>query len=215
MKRWFSRDATKLKLGVVMLAAFAGFAVMGVAQGSRPAAEMSSGNTVANAPVEKVALSEKQKIAVTQIKVITTEEEVPFVTTQTFDGTLPKDSTVVRVEGSNGKKVIKTEVKMKDGVEVSRALISEEITVPAVAKVVAVGTKVVASRQNALLSGECDLHYTPCIKKTSRDLDCSDIGIRVQVVAIGEDPHGFDRNEDGVGCESYPDQQTTDRNYEE
>src|SRR4051812_41447770 len=125
MKRWFSRDANKLKIGVVALVAFASFAVAGVLQGQQPAARLASSDTVANAPAQEMALSEKPKIAVTQTKVVTTDQEVPFPTTQTFDGTLPKDITVVRVEGRNGKKVIKTEVKTRDGVEISRALISE------------------------------------------------------------------------------------------
>jgi hypothetical protein len=33
------------------------------------------------------------------------------------------------------------------------------------------------------------------------DLDCGDIGFMVTV--IGSDIHGFDREGDGLGCESY------------
>lgn len=32
------------------------------------------------------------------------------------------------------------------------------------------------------------------------DLNCSDIDFAVEVV--GSDPHGFDRDGDGIGCES-------------
>jgi hypothetical protein len=32
------------------------------------------------------------------------------------------------------------------------------------------------------------------------DLDCDDIGITVQVVGV--DRHGFDGDDDGVGCEA-------------
>jgi hypothetical protein len=35
----------------------------------------------------------------------------------------------------------------------------------------------------------------------SYDLDCPDIGFSVTV--IGSDPHGFDREGNGLGCESY------------
>jgi hypothetical protein len=35
----------------------------------------------------------------------------------------------------------------------------------------------------------------------SYDSDCGDIGFSVTV--IGSDPHGFDREGDGLGCESY------------
>jgi hypothetical protein len=48
---------------------------------------------------------------------------------------------------------------------------------------------------------ECDPNYTPCVPLVSHDLDCPDIGFSVTV--IGGDPHGFDREGDGLGCESY------------
>ena len=47
----------------------------------------------------------------------------------------------------------------------------------------------------------CDPNYTPCVPLVSYDLDCGDIGHSVTVV--GGDPHGFDREGDGLGCESY------------
>lgn len=45
----------------------------------------------------------------------------------------------------------------------------------------------------------CDPNYTPCIPAFPPDLDCGEIGITVQVT--GSDPHGLDRDSDGVGCE--------------
>jgi endonuclease YncB( thermonuclease family) len=47
----------------------------------------------------------------------------------------------------------------------------------------------------------CDPNYSPCVPDVSYDLDCGDIGFSVTV--IGSDPHGFDRDGDGYGCESY------------
>lgn len=46
----------------------------------------------------------------------------------------------------------------------------------------------------------CDPNYTPCIPNVSYDLDCGDISTRVTV--IGTDRHRFDRDGDGIGCES-------------
>ncbi len=45
----------------------------------------------------------------------------------------------------------------------------------------------------------CDPNYTPCIPAYPPDLNCPDIGFTVQV--IGGDPHGLDRDKDGLGCE--------------
>jgi hypothetical protein len=47
----------------------------------------------------------------------------------------------------------------------------------------------------------CDPNYNPCVPNVSYDLDCADIGFSVTVV--GSDPHRFDRDGDGYGCESY------------
>jgi len=51
------------------------------------------------------------------------------------------------------------------------------------------------------LAGNCDPNYVPCVPNVSYDLDCKDVGFRVQV--IGYDRHRLDRDGDGYGCESY------------
>ncbi len=45
----------------------------------------------------------------------------------------------------------------------------------------------------------CAPGYSPCIPPYPPDLDCPDIGHPVQVT--GSDPHGLDRDRDGVACE--------------
>ncbi len=50
--------------------------------------------------------------------------------------------------------------------------------------------------------GNCDSHYpTVCIPPPPPDLDCSDIPYR-NFTVLQPDPHNFDRNNDGIGCES-------------
>jgi hypothetical protein len=160
--------------------------------------KLQSANTEQAAPKEVSTISEKPKIVTTKTEIIVTEEEVPYTTIQTYDGTLAKDTTVVKVEGQNGKKVVKTEVKTKDGVEVSKSLISEEVTVPPVNEVIAIGTRTGGQPR----SKACDINYKPCIPKVKRDLDCDDIGIQVEI--LGEDVHNFDEDDqDGIGCERY------------
>lgn len=48
-------------------------------------------------------------------------------------------------------------------------------------------------------SGECAPGYSPCIPPYPPDLNCSDLDFPVYVT--GDDPHGLDRDGDGVGCE--------------
>ncbi len=51
-------------------------------------------------------------------------------------------------------------------------------------------------------ANDCDPSYpTLCIPLGSPDLNCPDISDRDFPVQ-GPDPHGFDRNQDGIGCES-------------
>lgn len=60
-----------------------------------------------------------------------------------------------------------------------------------------------AAQAAAASSGDsgCDPNYSgACVPLVSYDLDCADIGGPVTVV--GADPHGFDREGDGLGCES-------------
>ncbi len=47
----------------------------------------------------------------------------------------------------------------------------------------------------------CEAGYSPCVPTYPPDLNCADIGEKVEVT--GDDPHGLDRDGDGVGCESY------------
>jgi len=48
----------------------------------------------------------------------------------------------------------------------------------------------------------CDPSYPDvCIAPYPPDLNCGDIGYS-NFRVIGSDPHGFDRDNDGIGCES-------------
>jgi micrococcal nuclease len=52
------------------------------------------------------------------------------------------------------------------------------------------------------LGGACDPSYPDvCIPPAPPDLDCGDIAAR-RFTVLAPDPHGFDGNHDGVGCES-------------
>ncbi|NER99628.1 MAG: DNA/RNA non-specific endonuclease [Symploca sp. SIO1B1] len=51
-------------------------------------------------------------------------------------------------------------------------------------------------------SDDCDPNYTgACIPTSPSDLNCGDITAR-RFQSIGSDPHGFDRDKNGIACES-------------
>lgn len=45
--------------------------------------------------------------------------------------------------------------------------------------------------------GDCEPGYDPCVPRYPPDLDCADVG---PVTVTGADPHGLDRDGDGVAC---------------
>lgn len=73
------------------------------------------------------------------IQLISVEEVVPAPTQTVQDNSLSFGTTVVRQNGSAGKKVITYQVETKDGVEISRKVISEVVVQVPVAKIVATG----------------------------------------------------------------------------
>jgi len=48
-------------------------------------------------------------------------------------------------------------------------------------------------------AGNCESGYHPCVPAHPPDLDCADVNGPIRVT--GSDPHGLDRERDGIGCE--------------
>lgn len=170
IKQWFVRSSNKTKAGLLLVATFMMFGGLGFAM--RPAqynsgAAVQGASTIKSESFGSMNSREKASATVTKIEIETIEEIVPFVTTNTYDGTLPKDTTVVKVEGSNGKKVVRTEIRTRDG-EVTRSLISETVTVPPVSKVVAIGTKIMPAKPVADKPDTCDRSET--VRDTANDV---------------------------------------------
>jgi resuscitation-promoting factor RpfB len=128
---------------------------------------------------------------------VTETQPVAFSKTSINDSSRAQGTSAVTTSGVDGVKTLTFEVTKKDGVETGRVLVSEVITKQPVTEVTSVGTKVAAKPKST--SSNCDPNYTPCVPNVSYDLDCGDIGFTVSV--IGNDPHRFDRDNDGYGCE--------------
>ena len=53
------------------------------------------------------------------------------------------------------------------------------------------------------LGNNCHPSYIPCVEISPYDLDCKDVGFRVEV--IGYDEYRLDNDDpDLIGCEAYP-----------
>lgn len=87
----------------------------------------------------KVTEEKKPEI---ETKIIRETETIPYETITREDASLAKGNSRVETEGVNGEKVNVYEVKYKNGTELSRKIVSSEVTKSAVNKVVVVGTYV-------------------------------------------------------------------------
>lgn len=133
---------------------------------------------------------------------ITTEtvvetEAIPFAKQVVETADLDKGVAQVTTVGVTGTKTITYKVTKSNGTQISKEEVGSEVTISPVDEVTSVGTYVapLVPRNN------CDPNYSPCVPLVSYDLDCPDIGFSVRVV--GSDPHRFDREGDGYGCEAY------------
>ena len=129
---------------------------------------------------------------------ITDTQSIPFNKLSIDTVRLNQGDSKITTVGIDGEKKITYRVASINGVETSREKISEEVTKDPVDEVTSVGVYIEPTPQP---QNNCDPNYSPCVPLVSYDLDCPDIGFSVNV--LGSDPHRFDREGDGYGCESY------------
>jgi hypothetical protein len=147
-------------------------------------------NTPAQPPVS-VPIEKKEPVITTSVQ--TETQSITFQKKTIEDGAMAKGTTSVRVNGVEGLKTLTHTITLSDGKEIDRKT-KEAVTSEPVDEVTAIGTYVKPTPV-------CDTNYSGCVPIVSYDLDCGDIGRSVAV--LGYDKHGFDRDNDGYGCESY------------
>lgn len=132
---------------------------------------------------------------------VTETRAVPYARRTVKDSSLLVGMRQMRVKGVPGVKTLTYEVRLIDGTQVSKRLVSEKITKRPVTEVVAVGT-----RPKAPPKPTCDPNYSGCVPIAS-DVDCeggSGDGpayVKGPVTVIGVDIYDLDRDGDGVGCD--------------
>lgn len=151
-----------------------------------------------NTNIPQVKAEQIDKVPKVTTETVTETETIPFGKQNIETSNLDEGVTQITTAGVNGTKTITYKVTRSDGKEVTKEEVKSEITTSPIDEVTSIGTYVApppAPRDN------CDPNYTPCVPLVSYDLDCPDIGFSVRVV--GSDPHRFDRDRDGYGCEAY------------
>lgn len=158
----------------------------------------------------------------TTFETATEEVPVPFEAATVDDPQLDQGATALVSPGVNGVKVITYRVTMVDGVEVSREVVSEAVSVQPVDEVTAIGSKAPAPvavpapapapvpapvplvQQGG---GGCDSNYTGACVPISSDVDCAGGSgngpayVQGPVQIIGSDIYDLDRDGDGIACD--------------
>jgi hypothetical protein len=147
-------------------------------------------NTSTQPPVS-ASVEKKEPVITTSVQ--TETQSIAFQKKTVEDGRMAIGVTSVRVNGVEGLKTFMHTITFSDGKEIDRKT-TETITNEPVDEVTAIGTYIKPT-------SVCDTNYSGCVPIVSYDLDCNDIGR--SVVVLGYDKHGFDRDNDGYGCESY------------
>lgn len=133
---------------------------------------------------------------------------VPFSAVTVEDNTIDVGQSVVTSTGVDGQKVTTYLVSYLDGVEVSRSVAREEITVQPVNEVTANGTRVPPPpAPPAAVSNGCDPNYDGACVPIASDVDCAGGSgngpayVAGPVRIIGSDIYDLDRDGDGIACD--------------
>ena len=177
---WFRNLSRVAQVSIVSVVAMSGFFV---ADASTQPSEVPIASPPIAAPVAPVVTT----------KIETETQDIDFEKQTKETTSLSKGVTQIETVGSVGVKTLTHTITLTDGVETGRNT-NEAITKAPTNEVTLVGNYVPSERN-------CDSNYSGCVPNVSYDLDCSDIGHSVEV--YGYDSHGFDRDNDGYGCESY------------
>jgi hypothetical protein len=137
-----------------------------------------------------------------ETQTVTETQEIPFETSNVDDPALLVGTTQVRTPGVNGVRTLTFEITVVNGEVTDKKLISEDVTTPPVAEVVAVGTKPQSSPPQ-----QCHPSYTGACVPFASDVDCAGGSgngpayVRGPVHVVGADVYDLDRDGDGVACE--------------
>lgn len=137
---------------------------------------------------------------------------IPYGAVTVDDGNIDVGASAVTVGGGNGEKVTTYLVEYLDGVEVSRSVASEKVTVQPVDEVTSIGTRVpppvAAAPEPEPENNGCDSNYADACVPIAEDVDCAGGSgngpayVQGPVRIIGSDIYDLDNDTDGIACDS-------------
>lgn len=164
-----------------------------------PQAKPKATTSVAPKPVELVSEAKEA-------------QAVPHAFARVEDANYDAGFEGVTVAGAAGEKIVTYKITTRDGVEVSREVISEVVTLAPVDEVTTVGTREPAPVVEAPVAespdaGGCDSNYTGACVPIASDVDCAGGSgngpayVEGPVQVVGSDIYDLDRDGDGIACD--------------
>ncbi|WP_084469431.1 G5 domain-containing protein [Jiangella gansuensis] len=151
---------------------------------------------------------------VVTVEAVTETEAIPFEQRTVEDPELDLGTSAITTTGVDGVRTLTYEVVFTDGVETTRTLVGDEVTMAPVDEVTTIGTyeppppEPEPEPEPAVeeAAGGCDPNYSGCVPIDS-DVDCAGGSgngpsyVNGPVNVIGTDIYDLDADSDGVGCE--------------
>ena len=215
-RTWLHLSSRKMALGVTAAAAAVFLVTGSVSAAMLPNAGQAVEAEAAPATAVQPSERPSAKPTRTPTPVATVRDEVvvepiAFAQVTVQDGAIPNGQTSVATAGRQGQKSLTYRVHLVDGVEVSRELIGEAVTLPPVDEVTTVGTYVAPPPPPPVAAAPqgngCDPNYADDCVPVASDVDCAGgsgngpayFGGIARVV--GSDIYELDRDGDGYACE--------------
>ncbi len=211
-----SRGAALAALGIALVLMFAGSGA-NAALGGPGSSSSEVGSSGASVEPKPFAATSTAKPTPTPTPKPTTFEEVaestaiPFERTAVDDPNIDVGQAPITTVGTDGTKVTTYKVTYVDGVEVSRDVVREAVTVAPVNEVTSNGTRQPppppAPVPLVQPAAECHGSYAGVCVPIASDVDCeggSGDGpayVRGPLRVVGEDVYDLDRDGDGIACD--------------
>lgn len=205
-----SRGAAWAALGIAFVLMFVGTGANAALGG--PGSDSTSTGTpssdakpFASAPTEKPTPSPKP----TTFEEVEESTVVPFERTTADDPQIDVGQTAITTAGVDGTKVTTYRVTYVDGVEVSREVVGEVVTVAPVNEATSNGTRQPAPAPVPLVqpAAQCHSSYAGVCVPIASDVDCEGGGgngpayVRGPLQVVGADVYDLDRDGDGIACD--------------
>jgi hypothetical protein len=207
-----SRGAAWAALGIAFVLMFVGTGANAALGGPGSDSDSTSSGSsssdakpFASAQTEKPTPSPKP----TTFEEIEEATAVPFERTTADDPQIDVGQTAITTAGVDGTKVTTYRVTYVDGVEVSREVVGEVVTVAPVNEVTSNGTRQPAPAPVPLVqpAAQCHSSYAGVCVPITSDVDCEGGGgngpayVRGPLQVVGADVYDLDRDGDGIACD--------------